>query len=143
VPARAKVLDAEPEERLEMRAKRLVPVLVTLCTVVSSRKANVTRVPLATVRLRGEKAMSFNVTVRAGAAFAAAQASRVVASANPAAERRMRLLTSCLGVVIARSAGRGAARIRTTRALAQRRSVANGRRAIPCASAPGRVCLRQ
>ena len=54
-----------------MFLKRLLPELMTLWTVLSSRKANVTLAPLEIDSFFGENAMSFSVTVLPAAPEAA------------------------------------------------------------------------
>ncbi len=61
----------EPEERVEIDLNRRLPVLMTLCFVVPSRKAKVTEDRLETATLSGENAMFFNVTVLPAAPDAA------------------------------------------------------------------------
>src|ERR1700712_4215981 len=93
-----------------MVLKRLLARLVTLCTVSPSRKAKVTVEPLETVRLFGENAMSFNVTVLV-AAPATPVVHRAAERASPNSGKMMRLLMSLLGWSSPLSARRSLKRI--------------------------------
>ncbi len=71
MPARENVLVLEPEVRLGIDLKRLAPVLMTLCSVLWSRKAKVTFEPFEIVSFFGENATFFSVTVLLAAPDAA------------------------------------------------------------------------
>jgi hypothetical protein len=114
--------------------KRRPAMLVTLCVVPSSRNAKVTVEPLETVRLLGEKAMSFRVTVFVAPAPAPAPVAAVTAGAAAAASATAAIASSLsrlgvdVGFVIAGLCGPGARMDQNRPRLARRHPSGGARR---------------